>query len=88
MMTNKNNSVLYTGVTNNLVRRVSEHKEKYLDGFTKKYNCSKLVWYELYQKAINAISREKQIKGGFRKKKEDLINQMNPQWNDLYEKIV
>jgi len=87
-MTNKNNSVLYTGVTNDLVRRVFEHKEKLLEGFTKKYNCSKLVWYEQYQEAINAISREKQIKGGSRKKKEDLITQINPQWEDLYEEIV
>ena len=87
-MTNKNNSVLYTGVTNDLVRRVFEHKEKLLEGFTKKYNCSKLVWYEQYQEAINAISREKQIKGGSRKKQEDLITQINPQWEDLYEEIV
>jgi len=88
IMTNKNNSVLYTGVTNDLVRRVFEHKEKLLEGFTKKYNCSKWVWYEQYQEAINAISREKQIKGGSRKKKEDLITQINPQWEDLYEEIV
>lgn len=88
MMTNKNNSVLYTGVTNNLFRRVFEHKGKKIEGFTKKYNCSKLVWYEQYQEAINAISREKQIKGGSRKKKEDLINHMNPQWKDLYEEIL
>ncbi len=88
ILTNKNNSVLYTGVTNNLVRRVFEHKEKLIDGFTKKYNCSKLVWYEQYLDAESAISREKQIKGGSRKKKEDLINKMNPQWKDLYEEIV
>jgi len=88
ILTNKNNSVLYTGVTNNLVRRVFEHKEKLIDGFTKKYNCSKLVWYEQYLDAESAISREKQIKGGSRKKKEDLINKMNPQWKDLYEIIV
>jgi putative endonuclease len=87
-MTNKNNSVLYTGVTNNLVRRVFEHKEKLPEGFTKKYSCSKLVWYEQHQDSLNAISREKQIKGGSRKKKEDLINQMNPKWKDLYEEIL
>jgi putative endonuclease len=88
MMTNKNNSVLYTGVTNNLARRVFEHKEKLLEGFTKRYNCSKIVWYEQYQDSLNAISRERQIKGGSRKKKEDLINKMNPKWRDLYEEIL
>ena len=87
-MTNKNNSVLYTGVTNNLARRVFEHKEKRLEGFTKRYNCSKLVWYEQHQDSLDAISREKQIKGGSRKKKKELINQMNPQWKDLYEEIL
>ncbi len=88
IMTNKNNTVLYTGVTNNIIRRVYEHKEKLIDGFTKKYNCSKLVWYEIYDDSYNAIAREKQIKAGSRKKKLDLINKMNPEWNDLYKDLV
>lgn len=88
ILTNKNNTVLYTGVTNNLVRRVFEHKEKLIEGFTKKYNCTNLVWYEPHVDSLNAIAREKQIKGGSRKKKEQLINLMNPKWKDLYEEIV
>ncbi len=83
-MTNKNNSVLYTGVTSNLVRRVYEHKEKLIDGFTKKYNCTKLIWFEMYDDSISAISREKQIKAGSRNKKLELINTLNPAWKDLY----
>ncbi|MDD4092626.1 MAG: GIY-YIG nuclease family protein [Smithellaceae bacterium] len=66
IMTNKNNAVLYTGVTNDLKRRVYEHKNKLLDGFTKKYNVDKLVFYEVYDDIKNAIAREKQIKGGSR----------------------
>ncbi|MFA3782025.1 GIY-YIG nuclease family protein [Melioribacteraceae bacterium 4301-Me] len=88
IMTNKNNTVLYTGVTNNLVRRVYEHKEKLIEGFTKKYNCTKLVWYEIYTDAYSAISREKQIKAGSRKKKLELINSLNPEWKDLYYEIL
>ena len=87
IMTNKNNTVLYTGVTNNLLRRVYEHKEKLMEGFTKNYNCSKLVWYEIYSDSYNAIVREKQIKAGSRKKKIELINKMNPEWKDLYDEI-
>ena len=88
IMTNKNNTVLYTGVTNNLVRRVYEHKEKLIEGFTKRYNCTKLVWYEIYDDPYNAISREKQIKAGSRKKKIDLVNSMNLEWKDIYNDIV
>lgn len=87
-MTNKNNSVLYTGVTNNLVRRVYEHKEKLLEGFTKKYNCTKLVWFEIYDDSITAIFGEKQIKAGSRKKKLELVNSINPEWKDLYNEII
>jgi len=87
-MTNKNNTVLYTGMTNNLIRRVYKHKEKIIDGFTKKYNCTKLVYYEIFNDPYNAITREKQIKAGSRKKKIDLINAMNPEWNDLYNQIA
>lgn len=87
-MTNKNNTVLYTGMTNNLIRRVYEHKEKLIDGFTKKYNCTKLVYYEIFSNPYDAIAREKQIKAGSRKKKIVLINTMNPEWNDLYNQIA
>ena len=76
-MTNKNNHVLYTGMTNNLKRRVYEHKEKLINGFTKKYNVTKLVYYEVFDDPASAIVREKQIKGGSRQKKIDLINNMN-----------
>ncbi len=85
IMTNKNNTVLYTGVTNNLVRRVYEHKKKLIDGFTKKYNIIKLVYYEIFNEPSSAMQREKQIKGGSRQKKIDLINGFNPYWRDLYE---
>ena len=88
IMTNKVNTVLYTGFTNNLDRRVYEHKEKIIEGFTKKYNINKLVYYEIFSDARNAIIREKQIKAGSRKKKLDLINSMNPEWKDLYPEII
>ena len=84
IMTNKNNGVLYTGVTNDLKRRAYEHKEKSVDGFTKKYNISKLVYYEILEDPENAILREKKIKGGARQKKIDLINTVNKEWSDLY----
>ena len=87
IMTNKNNSVLYTGITGNLKRRVYEHREKLAEGFTKRYNLTKLVYYEVFQDSLNAIQREKQIKGGSRKKKVDLINDMNPAWKDLDEDL-
>jgi len=87
IMTNKNNKVLYTGITNDLKRRVYEHKEKFVAGFTKKYNVSKLVYYEVFEDPENAILREKQIKAGSRQKKIDLINGMNKEWRDLYEEI-
>lgn len=72
-MTNKFNTVLYAGVTNDLVRRAHEHKNKLVGGFTSKYNITKLVYYEIYNNINDAIAREKQIKGGPRKKKMDLI---------------
>ena len=88
IMTNINNTTLYIGVTNNIIRRVYEHKNKLVKGFTSKYNLTKLVYYEMFDDITNAITREKQLKGGSRKKKEDLINQLNPTWEDLYEKII
>lgn len=86
-MNNKRNTVLYTGITNDLKRRVYEHKEKLVDGFTKRYNITKLVYYEVFADPENAILREKQIKAGSRQKKIDLINSINREWLDLYEKI-
>jgi putative endonuclease len=83
-MTNKNNAVLYTGMTNDLARRACEHKEKQKKGFASQYNAIKLVYYEIYATAYDAIAREKQIKAGSRKKKLDLINSVNPKWKDLY----
>ena len=87
IMTNKHNNVLYTGITNDLKRRVYEHKRKLVGGFTKKYNITKLVYYEIFDAPENAILREKQIKAGSRQKKLNLINSLNDQWMDLYEKI-
>lgn len=83
ILTNVTNSVLYVGVTNNLERRMFEHKSKKISGFTQKYNCIKLVYFEEYQWIQEAISREKQIKGGSRKKKIELINTNNSTWDDL-----
>jgi putative endonuclease len=86
-MTNRNNTVIYTGVTNDLKRRVYEHMEKMIDGFTKKYNVNKLVYFEATNDINSAIQREKQIKAGSRQKKIDLINSMNKEWKDLYDEI-
>jgi len=83
IMTNWKNTVLYTGVTNDLNRRVHEHKEKLVDGFTKKYNLTKLVYYEVAENVEAAILREKQIKSGSRQKKVELIVSMNESWADL-----
>ncbi|MEN6350678.1 MAG: GIY-YIG nuclease family protein [Syntrophomonas sp.] len=88
ILTNYTNTVLYTGVTNNLLRRVYEHKEKIADGFTKKYNINKLVYYEVFNDIKFAIEREKQIKGGSRKKKIELIDGFNKDWEDLYPKLL
>jgi putative endonuclease len=88
IMTNKTNAVLYTGVTSNLIKRVYEHKEGMSEGFTLKYNVKKLIYYEIFHDIINAIEREKQIKSWKRIKKERLINSINPNWQDLYEKLI
>ena len=82
-MTNKNNTVIYIGVTANLIKRVYQHKTKDLKGFTTKYNCDKLVYFEEFGDINQAISREKQLKSGNRKHKELLINLENPECNDL-----
>jgi len=87
LMTNKANTVIYTGVTSDLQKRIYEHKEKLMDGFTKKYNLTKLVYYEVVDNIESAILREKQIKGGSREKKVDLIKSKNPEFRDLYDEL-
>ena len=86
ILTNDRNTVLYTGVTNNLERRVNQHKSKAIKGFTAKYNVHKLVYYEKFESIFDAIDREKQIKGGSREKKEKLITKSNPEYKDLCRK--
>jgi len=83
MLTNCNNKVLYTGVTNNLERRVYEHKNGTVEGFTKRYNVHKLVWFDCTSDIYSAIEKEKQIKGWTRARKNALIKEMNPTWRDL-----
>lgn len=85
MLTNRWKNVLYTGVTNSLEKRVWQHKNKAIPGFTKKYNCDRLVYFEQYNEIDQAIAREKQIKGWIRAKKNALIAAHNPEWNDLAE---
>jgi len=87
IMTNKRNTVLYVGVTNDLIRRIYEHKGKLADGFTKKYNIVKLVYYEVCEDIESAILRDKQVKAGSRQKKIQLVNSMNSEWRDLYEEL-
>jgi putative endonuclease len=87
IVTNKRNTVLYTGVTSDLRSRVHQHREKLLPGFTNRYNVFKLVYYEVGTDATSVIAREKQIKAGSRQKKIDLINQFNPEWRDLYDEL-
>jgi putative endonuclease len=86
-MTNSRNTVLYVGVTNDLIRRAYEHKEKLADGFTRKYNIVKLVYYEVFEDIENAILREKQIKAGSRQRKIQLIDSINREWRDLYNEF-
>jgi putative endonuclease len=87
IMTNQNNTVLYTGVTSDLKKRVWQHREKLVEGFTKRYNVVKLVYYEACPDMQSAIAREKQLKGGSRQKKVDLANSLNPEWQDLYDEV-
>ena len=88
IITNKNNTTLYTGVTSNLIQRIYQHKEKLVEGFSKKYNLQKLVYYECTKDVQTAIYMEKQIKAGSRMKKIQLIENMNPEWKDLYHVII
>ena len=87
MMTGKSNTALYTGVTRDLKKRVYEHRNKMVEGFTKRYNLTKLVYYEVLTDPRDAIKREKQIKAGPRTRKIDLVNGFNSSWADLYDRI-
>ena len=88
IMANKRNGTLYTGVTSNLITRVYQHKNGAVPGFSGRYDCKLLVYYELYDDMLSAITREKLIKGGSRKKKLALIENINPNWLDLYAGIL
>ncbi len=88
IMASNRNGTLYTGVTSDLIKRVYQHKEGAADGFTKKYQCKQLVYYEQFEDMITAIEREKQIKAGSRKKKLILIESANPEWRDLYGTLL
>ena len=87
-MGNSDSNVLYTGITNDLIRRVFEHRNKIIKGFTSKYNITKLIYFESFDNPTSAITREKQIKGGSRDKKIALITKQNPNLVDLYETII
>ncbi|MDM8011217.1 MAG: GIY-YIG nuclease family protein [Parasphingorhabdus sp.] len=87
-MASKRNGTLYTGVTSNLPQRAWQHREGVADGFTRRYRCKMLVWFEMHDNMEAAIVREKQIKAGSRKKKLALIESFNPQWQDLYGDIA
>ncbi len=88
IMANKKYGTLYRGVTSFLVQRVCQHKESTFKGFAEKYGCKNLVFYELHESMVSAIAREKQIKAGSRKSKMDLIESINPKWQELYEDIA
>ncbi len=88
MMSNKQDGVLYIGVTSDIVKRVYEHKNDFVDGFTKQYNLKNLVYYEVYDEIEEAIKREKQFKNWYREWKVELVNKQNPHWEDLYESIL
>jgi putative endonuclease len=88
IITNKVNTVLYTGVTSDLIKRIHEHREKLIDGFSKRYRLYKLVYYEVGESIEGAIAREKQIKGYSRKKKMKLITEFNNEWKDMWEELL
>jgi putative endonuclease len=86
-MASRRNGTLYAGVTSNLVQRAYQHRESLVPGFTARYGCKLLVWYEIHDEMTAAIAREKQLKAGLRKKKLALIEAMNPDWRDLYDDL-
>jgi len=88
IITNRLNTVLYTGVTGKLVARIYQHKNKAVSSFSSKYNLNKLVYYEIYENVNQAIAREKQIKAGNRNRKINLVEKFNPNWEDLYATLV
>ena len=88
LLTNKRNGTLYVGVTSDLIKRISQHKNDAVEGFTKKYGVHRLVWYELHENMSSAIAREKAIKEWKRKWKIELIESQNPYWRDLYEDLT
>jgi predicted GIY-YIG superfamily endonuclease len=88
IVANRRNGTLYTGVTSNPPKRFFEHRQGLLKGFSQKYQCKMLVWYELHESMYQAISKEKKIKAGSRAKKLALIESLNPHWDDLYERIL
>ncbi|MDH4330391.1 MAG: GIY-YIG nuclease family protein [Candidatus Moranbacteria bacterium] len=87
IITNNNNTALYIGVTSNLQKRIWEHRNKITKGFTKKYNCEKLVYFEQTENVYSALNREKQLKNWHRQWKIDLISKNNPEWKDLFEEL-
>ncbi len=88
IMASKRNGTLYTGVTSDLLQRVYQHRHSLVPGFTVKYGCKVLVWYEQYDDMVAAIEREKQVKAGSRRKKLALVEAMNPEWRDLYDDMM
>ena len=86
-VTNRKGGSIYTGVTSNLIKRIYEHKHKLVEGYTKKYNCDKLVYYEIYDDMYEAIKREKRLKNYLREWKVELIEKGNPEWKDLYDSL-
>jgi len=88
LLANKRNGTLYLGVTSNLMQRIWQHKEKLVDGFSKRYNTTILVYYEQHETMENAIIREKKLKGSSRARKIEIIEKINPHWEDLYKEIT
>ncbi|WP_138431950.1 GIY-YIG nuclease family protein [Fodinibius saliphilus] len=88
IMTNPHHTVLYTGITSDIIKRGWQHRKREVEGFTKRYNCTKMIYVEEYDHPQEAIDRENQIKGWTRKKKEALIKRLNPEWKDLYGEFI
>lgn len=88
ILTNEHHGVLYVGVTGNLMQRLHQHRNGTLDGFTKRYSVNRLVYFEQLPDPLSAIKREKQIKGGSRRRKDELVRNFNPMWRDLYEEVM